>query len=97
MYLNEDEARKAIEDIAKKHTNDVKVTALRRKPKDLVSKYVFFGMYVSIENGEQFFNDYMKATASSKSLEIVESEVEIDAKKSKEVFLLKAEVKVVEA
>ncbi len=95
MYLTEDEAKKAIEDIAKKHTNDVKVTILRRKPKDLITKYVFFGMYVSVKNGEQFFNDYMTATASSKALEIVESEVEVDSSKPKEVFLLRAEVKVV--
>jgi len=95
MYLNEADAKKAIEDIAKKHTKDVKVNILRRKPKDLVSKYVFFGMFVSVDNGEQFFNDYMNATASSEYLEIVESEVDVDSRKSKEVFLLRAQVKVV--
>jgi len=95
MYIDEAAAKKAIEDIAKIYTTDVKVFILKRKPKDLVSKYVFFGMYVSLENSEKFFDDYMNATASSEDLEVIESEVEADAKKSKDLFILKATIKVI--
>ena len=95
MYLNELDAVKNIEAIAKIHTNDFKVVLLKRKPKDLVSKYVFFALKVSIDNSEAFFDAYMEATAANKYLVLVESEVIEDNAKAKELFLIKAEIKVV--
>ena len=95
MYVNEDEAKKAITDIAELNTTDVSVHLLRRKPNDLVSKSVFFAMTVSPKDGEKFFNDFMEATASDERLEVIESQIEVENKNAKEIFLIKTIVRVI--
>ncbi|AXH14368.1 hypothetical protein CP985_05640 [Malaciobacter mytili LMG 24559] len=96
MHLNETEAKTAIETLIKEHAGtDFEVVILRRKPKDLISKYVFFGLKVASKNSEVFFNDLMIATASTDSLEVIESEIVEENKKIKDIFLIRAEVEVV--
>jgi hypothetical protein len=95
MYLNETEAKEAIETLIEKHAGtDFEVVTLRRKPKDLVYKYVFFGLKVAPKNSEAFFNDLMMATIDT-DLEVIESEIVEENKKTKDIFLIRAEVNVV--
>lgn len=96
MYLNETEAKAAIEALIEKHAGtDFEVVTLRRKPKDLICKYVFFGLKVAPKNSEAFFNDLMMATIATDSLEVIESEIVEENKKTKDIFLIRAEVNVV--
>ena len=96
MYLTEIGAKKAIEELIKTHAGtDFEVVTLRRKPKDLVHKYVFFGLKVAPKNSEAFFNNIMMATAMDDYLEVIESEIVEENKKTKDIFLLRAEVKVI--
>ena len=95
MYLNENEAANKIEEIAKEFTDDVKVRVMRRKPKNLTTKDVIFGMKVSPNDSELFFDGFMKATVDGEALELIESEMIIEDQKQKDIFVIRATVQVV--
>ena len=95
MYIDENEAKTAIENVVKNYTDDFRIYPIKRKAENLKKKVVFFIVQVLVnEQNEELFNDFMLKAVEDDNMEIIESSIKEDAKSLKELFLVKCQIDV---
>lgn len=93
MYLNESEAKEALESIAKEHTDDFKLYPLKRKPEGYKKVSVLFALKTKYaEENESLFNKLMKLSVDKEGVEIIGSEVTEENRALKEIFFVECDI-----
>jgi hypothetical protein len=98
MYLNEGQAKEAIQAVVvahAKHTDDFKLYPVKRKTKSAKQVSVFFILKIkSIPENETLYNDFMKKSVDDENLEILESDLDVENKVLKEAFLIRCDISI---
>lgn len=93
--LTKSEALSQIETVVKNHTDDYELTLFKRRPKSPLVKTLIFALKVkAVEENEDLFNEFAMLNINGSCIEIVESEIIIENKTRKEIFLIKVDVKI---
>lgn len=96
-YKNENEAKEAIEEIVKEHTNDYAIYIRARKTKSAIIRRVTFALVLQAysDNNALLYNLFMKKYRSMESfLYVIGSDTFVDNQKKKEYFFIDAEIEV---
>ena len=96
VYIDESTAKKAVEDIVKEHTLDYSIYVVKRKVKSPILKTVILGIKLKQDdNNESLFNEFMThEIQNNQGMNILESEVYLENRALKELFLLSTDVKI---
>lgn len=92
-HITKEQAKKMIVDTVEKYTKDYELYLAKRKVKNRISKTLVYGLKVKEdENNEDLFDDLVKLEVSGNDVGVVESEMILENRKNKELFLIKADV-----
>lgn len=91
MYLNEQQAKESIQALFSIYNSAFTLKIIKREPKNLALKYVYFEVLMPSLNAEVIFNDLFKAVAFNNELALIKN----DSSDNQEKFLLQAEIQVI--
>lgn len=89
-YINENEAKTALENVAKEFTNDYLIYIRKRVTKNTIKKTVTFAVvFLYSEKNEQIYNEYLKyGVNDDKETKILQSETFLENAAKKEIFFI---------
>lgn len=91
--LNKKEAIELITNMVKKYTSDFELMLLKRKPKNRIVKTLVFALKVKeADFNEELFDDFMSIEVSGAGVCVIQSELIVEHKTVKDVFLLSVDV-----
>ena len=95
-YISENEAKKALEDIAKAFTSNFLIYIRKRTTKSPVRKTVTFAVvFVYDESNEEIYNAFLKYDVEeNKETKILQSETFLENTTKKEVFFVECLIEI---
>lgn len=95
MYIKKDEAVSIIKETVEKHTNDYSLTRFKRRNTSKVLRTLVYALKVKNDDSisEPVFDDLSKLVYSHPSIDVVESEVVVEDKKTVDLILIRVDTK----